>query len=109
MTTTEGRKDDAGKLRMDLIPPEAIHALADILTSGAARYSARNWENGISYGRVFAAIMRHLWAWWGRRGTDPDSGRSHLWHALTGVAFLVTFEAKGMEQFDDRPGGAANG
>lgn len=104
MTSPEGRKDDAGKLRMDLIPPEAIFAIADILTSGAGRYGDRNWEQGITFGRVFAAVMRHLWHWWARHGVDPDSGRSHLWHALVGVAFLVTFEAREMAQFDNRPG-----
>jgi hypothetical protein len=66
--TDPGRKDDTGKPRMDLIPPEALEALAEVLTIGAARYGARNWEKGITWGRCFAAMMRHLWAW--MRGED---------------------------------------
>ena len=43
---TAGVKHDSGKLRMDLVPPEAIKAMADVLTSGAAKYGDRNWEKG---------------------------------------------------------------
>src|SRR5690606_95094 len=39
----EGRKDDSDKLRMDLIPPEAMEALAVILGFGARKYAERNW------------------------------------------------------------------
>ena len=99
---TEGRKDDSEKLRYDLIPPEAIEALADILTFGAQKYSDRNWERGMRWGRVFAACMRHLWAWWRKAGPDPDTGKSHLWHAACCVAFLIAYESRNAGE-DDRP------
>jgi hypothetical protein len=35
----EGRKDDEGKVRMELIPPELMIAVGDILTFGAKKYS----------------------------------------------------------------------
>jgi len=98
----EGRKDDQQKPRMDLIPPEAIDALSHVLTDGADRYGDRNWEKGMRWGRPFAACMRHLWAWWRGETTDPDSGRSHLWHALCCVAFLVAYEQRSVGE-DDRP------
>jgi len=56
----EGRKDDQEKLRMDLLPPEAVTALARILTDGAQRYQERNWEQGMRWGRLYAAAQRHL-------------------------------------------------
>jgi hypothetical protein len=90
----EGRKDDSGKLRMDLIPPEALTALAEVLTPGAVRYGERNWERGIPDGRIVAALMRHLVAWQSGESLDPDSGLSHLKHVLCNAAFLVTFEAR---------------
>ena len=99
---SDARKDDSGKLRIDLIPPEAIDALAAVLTSGAVRYGERNWEGGITWGRCFAAMMRHAWAWWRGEGKDPDSGLSHMAHVLCNAAFLVTFEAR-MVGTDDRP------
>ncbi|HUH39360.1 MAG TPA: dATP/dGTP diphosphohydrolase domain-containing protein [Castellaniella sp.] len=38
---SEARKDDAAKPRMDLIPPEALFAMAGVLTHGADKYSKR--------------------------------------------------------------------
>ena len=97
----EGRKDDGGKARMDLIPPEAVFALGEVLRYGAEKYAARNWEAGMSWGRVFGACMRHMWAWWRGEQRDPETGFSHLWHALCCIAFLVAYEQRGAGT-DDR-------
>jgi len=88
---------------MDLIPPEAIWALAEVLTYGAAKYEDRNWEKGMAWSRPYAALMRHMLAWWGGEDKDPETRYSHLWHALCCVVFLVTYEEWGMTEFDDRP------
>ena len=98
-----GVKDDAEKLRFDLIAPEALTALTTILTYGCNKYGDRNWERGMSWGRPFAALMRHMWAWWARSGPDPETGYSHLWHAIACISFLITYEARKMDQYDDRP------
>lgn len=94
-------KNDALKARLDLIPPEVVVALGGVLTFGAEKYAARNWEIGMRWGRVFAACQRHLWAWWGGEGTDAETGFSHLAHALCCVAFLLTYEAREIGE-DDR-------
>ena len=78
--TEDARKDDGGKLRYDLIPPEALEELARVYTVGAERYGERNWERGITWGRLFAALMRHLWAWWRGEMRDPEDGLPHLAH-----------------------------
>jgi hypothetical protein len=98
----EARKDDRDKARYDLIPPEAIEALALVLTYGAAKYGDRNWELGMPWGRVFGAAMRHLWAWWGGQHKDPETSMSHLWHAQCCLAFLIAYEAREAGT-DDRP------
>jgi hypothetical protein len=95
------RKDDSQKPRMDLIPPEAMEALATILKYGASKYGNRNWETGMKWGRVFGAAQRHLWAWMRGEKDDPESGHPHLWHALCGIAFLVAYESRGIGE-DDR-------
>lgn len=107
----EGRKDDVGKARMELIPPELMFAVATILTFGAVKYADRNWEKGMGWGRVFGACMRHLWAWWGGKGPttksflfgdlDAETGYSHLWHAACCIAFLVAYEERRIG-IDDR-------
>ena len=100
----KGIKLDAGKAPMDLIPPEAMWAMANRLRIGAKKYARRNWEEGIVFSRVFAAILRHLWAWWGGEDIDSDGdGSSHLEAVLINAAFLVAFEKRGRTDLDDRP------
>jgi hypothetical protein len=98
-----GIKYDGGKQRYDLLAPEALAGLVDVLTYGATKYADRNWEKGITYGRVFAAAMRHLWAWWFRREPDSETQLSHLDHAACCIHFLSAYTKRNMEQFDDRP------
>lgn len=105
-TTTnqiEGVKHDGEKPRMDLVPPEAIYAMAFVLTFGAEKYGSRNWELGMSWSRPYAALLRHLLAWWGGEDKDPETGMSHLWHVMCCAAFLVAYEARDVG-LDDRPG-----
>lgn len=104
-TLLTGEKKDEGKFRWELIAFDAIEGIAAILTMGAKKYSARNWELGIQYGRVYGAIMRHLSAWWRGENIDSESGRSHLDHAMCELMFLSAYEKRGMTQFDDRPKG----
>ena len=109
----EGRKDDTGKVRFELLPPELLFGTAVILTFGAKKYEDRNWEKGMSWGRVFGALMRHLWAWWGGKGPttksfllgdlDEETGHSHLWHAACCLAFLIAYEERRIGT-DDRLG-----
>jgi hypothetical protein len=99
---TEGVKFDSGKLRYDLIPPEVEEAIAAVLTFGANKYGERNWELGMSWGRPYAALRRHMAAWWSGEDKDPETGMSHLAHAACCIAFLVSFEARAAG-VDDRP------
>lgn len=100
---SEGRKDDGGKLRMDLLSPEAIRGIAEVLTYGAAKYDDRNWEAGIKYSRVYAALLRHLVdQWWAGEDFDEESRLHHLDHASCCLHFLQTYRHTHPE-FDDRP------
>ena len=99
----EGAKKDEGKPRWELVPYDAVEGVVEILTFGAKKYDARNWEKGIAYGRVYGAIQRHLTAWWRGENTDKESGRSHLDHAMCEIMFLSAYEKRNMTEFDDRP------
>lgn len=59
-TKKAGTKFDEGKLRMDLITPEMMVALATVLGHGAEKYGERNFENGLKFSRLFTATLRHL-------------------------------------------------
>jgi hypothetical protein len=87
-------KQDGGKARMDLIAPEMLVGTANVLAFGAAKYDARNWEKGMSWGRCFGALMRHMWAWWGGEKADPETGMSHLHHAACCLMFLIAYEER---------------
>lgn len=101
-----GKKHDSGKTRMELLPHDALEAVALVLTDGAAKYDARNWEKGIAYSRLYGAMQRHLSAWWRGEENDPDSGRPHLWHAACEAMMLVAETRRGVGE-DDRPAGEA--
>lgn len=99
----EGRKDDSAKARYDLIPAGPLHAVAGVFTLGAAKYGVRNWENGIQFGRLFAALMRHAWAWWRGERNDPEDGQHHLSAVVFCALALMQLEETHAE-LDDRPG-----
>lgn len=61
----------------------------------------RNWERGMAWSRPFGALMRHMWAWWGGEDNDPETGYSHLSHALCCVVFLSVYRRRGIGA-DDR-------
>jgi len=101
-----GKKSDDGKLRMDLITPEALEELAKVLGYGAKKYGDWNWSKGINYSRVTAAVLRHINSWRKLEDNDPETGLNHLSHAFCGLMFLITYISRGMpEEFDDRIAG----
>lgn len=97
-----GVKHDQEKVRLELLPHELLFAVGEILTFGAKKYSDRNWEEGMDWSRVFGALQRHIWAWWSGEDKDPETGKSHLWHAACCIAFLIAYEIRGVGK-DDRP------
>lgn len=110
--TGGGGKKDAEKVRFDLLPGEALFAIAKVLTTGTKKYEDRNWENGMKWSRVFSATLRHLWAWWAAPGSktnvnfifdelDDEWQYSHLWHAGCCILFLITYEERNLGE-DDR-------
>ena len=99
----EGRKDDTGKLRYDLIPVYSLERLAEVYTIGAKKYGDRNWEKGLTWSRVFSAMMRHAWAWWRGETFDPVDGQHHLSSVAWCAFALMEYQHKKTGE-DDRPG-----
>ena len=52
-------------------------------------------------GRYFAAMCRHVFAWWGGEDADPETGYSHLAHAGCCLLFLMEYQRNGWGT-DDR-------
>ena len=88
-----GRKDDSSKNRVDLVDPQFILGVGDILTFGAKKYEPNNWQKvSDPINRYYAAALRHLLAWRNGEKTDPESGKSHLYHAACNMMFLSWFD-----------------
>lgn len=99
---SEGKKFDEDKLPWHLLPPDAVEEIVKVLHFGAGKYGDRNWEKGMAWHRPFAALMRHMWAWWRREEADPETGLSHLAHAGCCLLFLLAYEKRVIGS-DDRP------
>lgn len=91
-TIGPGRKDDNGKTRVDLLPVGALQEVAKVLTFGANKYGANNWQNVAPKARYYGAALRHLWARARGERIDPESGLPHLAHAACCVLFLLSGE-----------------
>lgn len=96
-----GLRYDSGKARYDLIPSDALEDLASLYAYGANKYAERNWEKGMSWGRCFASLMRHSWAFWRGENIDPESGYHHMTHAAWNCLALVSYAKRGRGT-DDR-------
>ena len=100
-TPTEGTKHDKEKIRLDLIPPEAIIALGEVLTFGAKKYGDNNWMKGIKISRLAGAMLRHWFQSVMGEKNDKESGLPHTWHMFCNAMFIVWME-QNKPKFDDR-------
>lgn len=90
---TIGRKDDQDKNRLDLIEPQFIKGVGEVLTYGAGKYAPNSWQNvEDAEDRYYAALLRHLMAYRAGETADKESGLSHLKHAACNIMFLLHFE-----------------
>lgn len=102
MSEGEGRKDDTSKIKMELIPPIPLRLLGERYTVGSFKYGDYNWAEGMAWGRVYGAAMRHLTAWWSGERDDPEDKGHHLAAACFGLFTLMEYERL-HPGLDDRP------
>lgn len=98
---TRGLRYNKGKRRFDLIPPDALAVLADVLTVGSEKYAERNWEAGMPYKDALGSLERHLQDWKAGEDNDKESGLSHLAHVMCNAMFLLTWQLRNLGE-DDR-------
>lgn len=105
MEPLTGLKLDNGKPKWDLISWEAVEQVAITLTIGAKKYGERNWELGITYSRLFAALLRHLFKWWRGEERDPEDGQHHMAAVMTNAMMLMHYDTykEKYKDWDNRP------
>lgn len=86
--SAEGRglRFNQGKVRVDLLPPDAITALANLMTVNELKYPDRNWEKGMPWSDVLASLERHFLELKAGEDVDPTDRQHHavkiMWNAM---------------------------
>lgn len=101
VTSPTGGQKGTKPERLDLVPAVPLLGWSRVLAYGADKYDEHNYRKGYKWSLSFAALMRHLWAFWNGEDTDPESGLPHLDHAMFHVGALRTFMEEHPD-YDDR-------
>ncbi|MEM6902539.1 MAG: dATP/dGTP diphosphohydrolase domain-containing protein [Pseudomonadota bacterium] len=96
-----GVKHDDGKLPWHLLPIDALEEVVKVLQFGAAKYTANNWRGGMQWSRLIRAASGHIFAYYRGEDSDPETGYSHLAHAVCCLLFLLSLRRL-YPQGDDR-------
>jgi hypothetical protein len=83
-----GKKNDGEKSRVDLLDPEFLIGIGEVLRFGASKYNAHNWRGGITFSRILGAILRHTFALLRGEDKDQESGMPHVFHLGCNAMFL---------------------
>lgn len=94
-STGSQRDNQDGKTRYDLIPVGPLTRLADLYARGAEKYDDWNWAKGQPMSRVYASLLRHIFAW--RSGERTED---HLAAVIWGCMSLMYFEDNKPEMDD---------
>ena len=89
----QSAKADGGKLRLTLVPMEAVEAVAAIRMFGVQKYvEEENWKR-VEKDRYKDAAFRHYVRYLREPyGMDSESNLPHLWHCLCNLFFLCALE-----------------
>lgn len=97
-----GARHNAGKTRHELQPFDAIDAISEIWTQGAAEYGDRNWELGMPWTEVLGSLLRHVFDWAMGQDYDKKSGKLNLAHAGCNILMLLSYQLRKIGT-DNRP------
>ena len=89
---------------MHLLPPKAINEVAKVLTFGAQKYDEENWRKLDNLqSRYTSGALRHIFAHIDSETLDPESGLSHLAHAICCLLFKLEIELENAKIEEERP------
>ena len=89
----QSAKADGGKLRLTLVPTEAVEAVAAIRMFGVQKYTDENNWKRVEKDRYKDAAFRHYVRYLREPyGMDGESNLPHLWHCLCNLFFLCALE-----------------
>lgn len=100
-TVSKGIKFDQDKPDMTDIPLEAMWAMGQAFSHGQKKYGKNNYRLGMAPSRQLAAAVRHIYQHLAGETLDPESGVSHLGHALASIA-MACYTLANHPNLDDR-------
>ena len=103
-----GKRLNAGKNKMELVPPEWIWALGDVMTQGAKKYQDRNWELGMEWANMLGCALRHIFKFVCGERYDGEcfdlekgtTGCHHLAMAAWNLLALMVYDIRGLGRND---------
>lgn len=98
------KKTDEGKPTFELLPIDLLAETNKVLQHGRNKYGLLNWQKKENFklSRCYNALLRHMFAWWRGEDNDPETGLSHLSHAMCNLLFLM-YHFQNNKEADDRP------
>jgi len=96
-----GIKYDKGKLDYSLLPIHSTQELVKCYMLGEKKYGRNNWRKGFKLLALFAAIMRHAFAWLGGEDRCPKDGQLHMTSVAWNANTIVELQESGKGE-DDR-------
>lgn len=95
-------KKDDGKVDLTMLTIEMLELVSRVREFGAKKYARNNFKiTGFKYTRSLAAALRHIFAFLNGEDNDPESGLSHLGHAICCLEHLI-YDTKHHPENDDR-------
>lgn len=102
ITSPTGGSKGQKLARYDLLPWDVLEEVAKHYGRGALKYEERNWERGYDWSLSFAALQRHLSAFWNGEDVDPETGSHHLDAVIFHAMALRRYTMRNHE-YDNRP------
>ena len=96
-----GIKYDDGKPDLSMVSLELMEEVAYVRMFGAKKYARDNWKLGFKVTRSCAAALRHIFKFLSGETIDPESGRSHLAHAVCCLEHAI-YDMRHRPENDDR-------
>jgi hypothetical protein len=95
-----GLRYNAGKNQLELIPMEWTWGLGMVLTRGAAKYAARNWERGMKWSYPVGCAFRHIIKFCCGERYDKETGCHHLFMAAWNCCALASYDLRKIGEND---------
>lgn len=95
-STGAHRNDDAGKLKMSLVPHKELQRVMKRYRDGADKFGANNWQHGMPLSELYDSCQRHLMAWF-----TGDKSEDHAAAAVWNILCAMWMEENSAEM-DDR-------